>query len=124
MRADHCRALAALARLRAEIHEHEAELESMALQIQLHESEMKSHDDAMHQHEQHGEGEQHKPSQANHDEITKRHQMLKKTFSDAASHHDDLIGGILEFSKKHSHKFHSSGQRENESKPHESSQKK
>jgi len=107
MRAEHQRALAALARMQAEVLEHEAELGLMSLQIQSHELEMTMHDQAMDDHEKHGKGENHNHLKAEHTEIMGDHAQLKTKIESSASHHDGLIKGILEFSKKHMKEFHS-----------------
>ena len=110
MRVEHQKALAALARLRAEVLEHEAELGLMSLQIQSHEMEMTMHDMAMDDHEKHGKGENHNHLKAEHTEIMGDHAKLKTIIESSASHHESLINGILEFSKKHMKEFHANGE--------------
>ena len=106
MRIEHRQALAALARLRAEILEHEAEVEMMAEQIRSHESEMSAHDHAMHEHEEHGHGEKHNDLKSTHTDVMKNHVELSKKIDAESEHHGELIAGILKFYKSHAEKFH------------------
>ncbi len=106
MRIEHRKALAALAKIRAEILEHEAEIESAFQKISAHNFEMQMHDHAMHEHEEKGEGHQHDTLNKEHEAINQRHMEMKKQITESVEHHEDLISGILEFTKKHLKKFH------------------
>jgi SMC interacting uncharacterized protein involved in chromosome segregation len=108
MRIEHRKALAALAKIRAEILEHEVEIEAAFQKIKAHDFEMQMHDDAMHEHEDHGEGQQHDALNKKHAQIKKRHMELKKQINVSVKHHEDLISGILKFTEKHLKKFHGS----------------
>ena len=106
LKADHSKALAALAQLRAEILAHDAELDAISNHIMQHELEMKSHDGAMHAHDKGGDGHQHNDMKSTHDKIMKQHQSLGQQLEAESKHHGDLISGILTFAKKHSKAFH------------------
>ena len=107
MRVEHRRALAALAKLRAEILQHDADLEVIADHIRSHEVEMTNHDHAMEAHEAHGEGKKHDHLMSTHAEVMKRHASIGKLLEAEETHHKDLIDGILNFAKAHAKSFHS-----------------
>ena len=107
MRAEHQSALAALARLQADLLEHEAELEMMTVHIDMHEMEMASHAEAMHAHEESGEGEQHGELKSEHAEVMGAHAKMGKMIEAAQGHHKELIDGIIQFTGQHMQEFHS-----------------
>ena len=106
MRVEHRKALAALAKIRAEILEHEAEIEATMQQINAHEFEMRMHEQAMHHHDETGHGHDHDRLMKEHAAIEKRHIELKNQISESSEHHHDLISGVLDFAEKHRKKFH------------------
>ena len=107
MRAEHQSALAALARLQADLLEHEAELEMMTVHIDMHEMEMASHDDAMSAHEESGEGAQHDELSTEHADVMGAHAKMEKMIEAAEAHHKDMIEGIMKFAGQHMKEFHS-----------------
>ena len=105
MKAEHRSALAALAEIRTELLQHEAELEWMDLTILNHQTEI-----AMHEQEEkadHGEGDRAKEFEAEHGELMANHEKLAKAMAESASHHETLIEEIIELVKKHRADFHS-----------------
>ena len=104
MRAEHQSALAALARLEADLLAHDAELQKIMLQIELHELEMTSHN---HAHDDTEKGDQDVAMKAENARFMGEHTELKKIIDGSQSHHKELIDGILNFTKQHMKEFHS-----------------
>ena len=106
LKADHSKALAALAQMRAEILAHDAELDLISNHIMQHNMEMKSHDGAMHKHDGGGDGHKHDDMKSTHKKIMDQHTALAKRIEAESKHHSALISGILKFAKEHAKGFH------------------
>ena len=103
MRAEHQSALAALARLEADLLAHDAELQKMTVQIDLHELEMGSHN---HAHDDSEKGDQDGAMKAENARFMGEHTELKEIIDGSQSHHKKLINGILKFTREHMNEFH------------------
>ena len=105
MKAEHRSALAALAEIRTELLQHEAELEWMDLTIMNHQTEI-----AMHEQEgkeDQGKGDRAEAFEKEHAGLMANHEKLKKAMAASASHHTTLIDEIIELVTKHRADFHS-----------------
>jgi len=105
MKVEHRRALAAMARLEAEILEHEAELEEQISRIRVHEMLIDAHESSIVAHEA-GEKVDHDKLTKQHQKIHRQHDEMEKGMSAVTDDHADLIGELMKFLNKHTKKFH------------------
>lgn len=103
MKAEHCRALAVLARLQAELLDHQAELETAALHISEHDQEMAEHASEIDRHESTGDAAEHAERAARHKELMTRHAELQTSSDQLSGHHGELIDEILKLGEAHRH---------------------
>ncbi|QDS91732.1 hypothetical protein FF011L_04650 [Roseimaritima multifibrata] len=108
MKVDHRKALAAMARLEAEILDHEAELEEQISKIRVHEMLIEAHESSIAAHEA-GDDVDHEKLSKQHQQIHRQHEQMEKGMSATTDDHADLIGQLMKFLKNHTKKFHAHG---------------